>query len=287
MHSFSRLSLAALILLVFAPTASAKIFYTCGTGDATNICSVSDSGTDRKTIARGGFAPTASKSGKRIAYVQMKTGKLVIANGSGKKIQVIGAQTSISVMLPKLNARGTKVAWSEISYIYYPYTTTIPYGCTAKVGSSAKPDCDGTWSGHFGWTAGGNIMGAHDRNLDEICRLDEKGNATGGSHYDSCVGPMLIREETPTHLGYRPDMVGTKLVNTTTPEVASNETPKITTYRASSGKAIKVIARGDDPVFSPDGSQVAFDRGDYLYRVSASGGRAKRLVKGSYPAWSR
>jgi hypothetical protein len=43
---------------------------------------------------------------------------------------------------------------------------------------------------------------------------------------------------------------------------------------------------GDAPSWSPDGRQVAFERGDYVYRLSVRGGGVQRVARGFGPVWS-
>jgi len=41
----------------------------------------------------------------------------------------------------------------------------------------------------------------------------------------------------------------------------------------------------DGPAWSPDGKLIAFERGGYVWTMTADGHRATRVAKGTQPAW--
>ncbi|PVG80749.1 hypothetical protein DDE18_21640 [Nocardioides gansuensis] len=43
---------------------------------------------------------------------------------------------------------------------------------------------------------------------------------------------------------------------------------------------------GDDPVWSPDGTEIAFERGEAIWLMDALGGSQRRLVNGTNAAWA-
>jgi hypothetical protein len=67
---------------------------------------------------------------------------------------------------------------------------------------------------------------------------------------------------------------------------------RIALFDARTGTKVRDLTTGTgdaSPVFSPDGRQVAFDRGSAVYVVPAKGGKAKRLASGfqlTGPSWS-
>jgi len=66
---------------------------------------------------------------------------------------------------------------------------------------------------------------------------------------------------------------------------------QIALYDARTSRLVRNLTTGtrdSGPVFSPDGSRVAFSRGSAIWTVPAEGGTAKRLVaRGTQPAWGR
>ncbi|MHB1567570.1 MAG: hypothetical protein ACYCXW_01930 [Solirubrobacteraceae bacterium] len=53
-----------------------------------------------------------------------------------------------------------------------------------------------------------------------------------------------------------------------------------------SPSALRLLATGDSPSWSPDGSRVAIEHGGWLYVTSVRGHSIRRLARGSAPAWS-
>jgi Tol biopolymer transport system component len=54
------------------------------------------------------------------------------------------------------------------------------------------------------------------------------------------------------------------------------------------GKKRRKIAAGASPAFSPNGKQVAFNRGPSLFVIPSAGGAARRVTRTpvKHPAWS-
>jgi hypothetical protein len=274
-------AVAATTLAGAGSAAAGTIFFTCGAGNVSNICRAKDDGSGRRQLTRDGksFAPSASRDGKRLVY--QRNGKAVIADGNAKTLKVVGAQASVSVSLPKINARGTKIVWTEIAYVYFPYTSQIPYICTVAVAGADKPKCEGSAASHVGWGPGDRVMGT-DRNTDKICLLDNE--------YDDCTRDLAVRRH-PEYIGFRPELSpnGKMLATTVAPEIAS-KTWSIALFNTANGATTRMLPAGtdDDPVFSPDGKRIAFTRKGAIWAVGVGGGRATRLIaKGSYPSWSR
>jgi hypothetical protein len=274
--------LAAACAAAPATAHAGKIYYDCQKGKTDRICRASDAGGKGKVIAKGVFGPSVSRNGK--VLVGVRDGKLAIMNGSGRVKRTVSPRASASVMLPKVNAKGTKVVWTEIQYTYYPYSSSIPFICTVAV-KAGKGKCEGSYSGHAGWGPGGRVVGTVSANDNVLCTLTAKVD-------DTCVRKVLDEPSFSSWPGIRPEMSpnGKTLVDSYAPDVAASTTG-IATYSTAGGKRKKFItrvAKDDDPVFSPSGSRVAFTRGNSIYVVGASGGKARRLIRGgSYPAWSR
>jgi Tol biopolymer transport system component len=62
--------------------------------------------------------------------------------------------------------------------------------------------------------------------------------------------------------------------------------PEIVVAKASGRGGRRLTGKGgSEPAWSPDGGQIAFERAGYVWTMTADGHRAKRITKGTQPAW--
>jgi Tol biopolymer transport system component len=62
--------------------------------------------------------------------------------------------------------------------------------------------------------------------------------------------------------------------------------PEIVVAKASGKNGHRLTQRGgSEPAWSPDGQLIAFERAGYIWTMTADGHRAKRVTKGTQPAW--
>ena len=89
----------------------------------------------------------------------------------------------------------------------------------------------------------------------------------------------------------RDRLVATAYTSTESIDNAIEQPGQIVLFDARTAKLVANLtsgARDSGPVFSPDGTRVAFTRGSSIWTVPAKGGAAKRLVaRGTQPAWGR
>lgn len=272
---------------------SGTIFHTCASGQRTDICAVSDTGTGPvRKVTRDGrsHSPTVSRDGRRIAF-QRREG-VVVATARGGVLRTINQQASPAVSRPVISPDGRRVAWSEVAISRFPLTEAIPYICVARATGASDPVCDASFTTHVAWSAAGRLVGAADPAAAVLCELDTARRPIGESFHDSCARPGILGNTPPAWPGPRPSFSrdGRFAVAALAPDPASADSA-IVLHDARTGARIAVLAAGPrdrDPVLSPDGRRVAFTRGRAIVVVPTAGGAPRRIVaRGAHPAWAR
>lgn len=263
--------------------------------------------------ARGGRSVKVRKATKATAYTAVSTsargsvmayargGKVFRAGRDGRKPADWGAGT-----FPVIRADGRAVAWGALrTFPNPPRCYTVPFSgvltCDYLTGSTTAPvvlyRSDGDAESRtytrgptdYGW-AGAMLLTTRERdgtNAGYIC---------AGAPDGRCVRP-LAQDAAASLAQAQSSPDGRLLVAVSepvpaTPQTARRGTGSLVLYDARTGGRLRTLTTGTRdarPVFSPDGKQVAFNRGSDLYVIAARGGKAKRLARGvklTGPSWS-
>jgi hypothetical protein len=186
-----------------------------------------------------------------------------------------------------------------------PYCTTVPFvgtlDCTYITGTTRDAvviyRSDGDTESRtytrgptdYGW-AGAMLLTTRERentNAGYVCAGAPEGRCTRPVVQDAAAS--LAQAQTS------PD--GKRLAAVSEPVPATEQTPRrgsgsIVLFDATTGARLRTLTTGtrdSAPIFSPDGRQVAFNRGRDLYVIPVRGGKAKRLARGvtlTGPSWS-
>lgn len=263
---------------------SGTIFHTCMSGQRTDICAVSDTGTGPvRKVTRDGrsHAPTVSREGRRIAF-QRREG-VVVATVRGRVLRTIDRQASPGVSRPVISPDGRRVAWSEVAISRFPVTEAIPYICVAPATDSSDPVCDSSFTTHVAWSAAGRLVGAADPGAAVLCELDTARRPIGESFHDSCARPGILGNTPPAWPGPRPSFSrdGRFAVAGLAPDAASPDSA-IVLHDARSGcprcGARRRPARPGSGAVARRTAGGAFTRGRAIVVVPAAGGPPRRVV---------
>jgi len=277
---------------------SSVLVYSCGSGFA-NMCQINADGSGQKQLTRDGSAtkyakkynsPSLSRDGKKLAYLHGY--QLHVLN------RVTGHQTGFitnNAFLARISPDGTKAGDLE----EFP-DPSAPHGWVMTacmfnsngLGPKAGRDCEGA-TGSFGFTNNNRLLASvsdqfdatRDRWEKGICLLDP---VTSGC--DTFVAFDLgydLSDPAPSPNG--------KLLAVT--RAAPGQTQgAIALYDDGTGKLVRTLTSStldSGPVWSPDGSRVAFVRGaatnsPRIYTISVDGGAARQLVaSGRAVTWGR
>ncbi len=278
--------------------ASSVLVYSCGLGFA-NVCQINADGSGQKQLmtsskpkvfAKRYGSPSLSRDGKKLAYL--------LGYGLHVRNLVSGRETGFitnNAFLARISPDGTKVGDLE----EFP-DPTVPLGwlSTACVfnsngsGPKAGRDCEGS-TGSFGFTNDNRVLAsasdlldtAHDRYDKGICLLDP---VTSGC--DRFVVADLGHDLADPALSPSGKLLAV------TRSVPGQIEGAIALYDYVTGKLVRALTTGttdSGPVWSPDGSLLAFVRGattgsPRIYTIAAKGGAARQLVaRGRAVTWGR
>lgn len=280
--SLIALAVAVLASAALAASASASfLVYQCG-ASAENLCRVNPDGSGQAQLTNDGqagtsnayFAPSLSRDGNTLAFV---FGNKVYV-GSSSAPSHAGAGFASTALVTRLRPDGGQVAELETAL-------GMEQVCLYNLDGSGRHCPYGTSSAN--WSADNDHLlisvsaGAPDYNR-QICYVAAAANeacstvkANDASHdlYDPAVSPD-----------------GSTLAVTVAP--IGGTTGYIALYDYNGGAFIRNLTdpsnSGDEtPVWSPDGTRIAFQRGGAIFVTAASGGPGSehQLVTGLSPTW--
>lgn len=241
---------------------------------------------------------SASPSGATLAFDL--GGDIFRAGRDGRNRAKIG-----SGLLPGVSPDGRTVAW--IQYITVPscfpgfdFVLQCTYPLSPSLQRRALGEKDSTTVqtsvGSFAWYRSRTFLAAEDPDegeADFICELKDR---SAGKDEGECARPVAVD---PARLfsspATSPDGRYLAVVSEPVPANAGNAVYKgrIALFSPATGKFIRNLTtsrRDEDPIFSPDGKTVAFNRGKDLLTVPTRGG-APKLVKRNMlltgPSWAK
>ena len=268
-------------LAVAAPARAAFIVYACGG----NLCQVNPDGTGQSQLtddAKPGTnqvygSPSLSRDGKLLAFTY--AGHVLITGSDGGLPHVTLPSTS-SALVVIMRPDGKSVLEGE---------STIGNGpgveiCTYTVTGSGRNCPYGVASA--GWAPDDNLLvsqtlgnGSYNK---VICHVPVSAN-------QACSD---VRAALDSHDLYDPAVSpdGSTLAVVVTPGINTTVTGSIALFDYKTGAFERNLTSGTDdelPTWSPDGSQIVFQRGSNLFLIAADGmpGSERRLVAGGQPTW--
>jgi hypothetical protein len=287
------LVLAAAVLGATSATAAAAPPKTeiLGVCDGRDLCAADPASGKVTRVARGTAAAPfrgvgATPNGRTVAFA--RGGRVFRAGPRGTRPRQVGGG-----MTPQVRPDGKAVSWrAEIQV-----QQCDPFGGCAQLQTfalftratgQARPTIVEAYSYSSAWWGSRLVSQNARRGGDgwDVALLDGDGRATRvltGEPDRSYTSPSLS-----------PDG---KLLAVVSEPLSEDEPERfrgrVELFDTASGRRVRVLtesATDDVPVFSPDGRQVAFNRGSDLWVVPAKGGRARRLARGftlTGPSWAR
>ncbi|MGD0166251.1 MAG: hypothetical protein ABSC51_03055 [Gaiellaceae bacterium] len=276
-----------------ARTAASVLVYSCGPGYA-NLCQVNADGSGLKRLTTDGKAapfakryisPSLSRDGRKLAY--LRGYKLyVLSRATGHRTGAI----SNNAWLARISPDGTKVGDLE----QFPSSSGSGWVMTACVfnsngkGAKAGRNCEGS-TGSFGFTGNNRVLASvsdqydpkYGRYEDGVCLLDP---VTSGC--DKFVAAQLGYDLSDPALSPNGKLLAV------TRSLPGKPEGQIALYGYATGTLVRTLTNGTTdagPVWSPDGSKLAFVRAaKSIYTVKVSGGAPRRLVaSGRAVTWGR
>ena len=296
-------ALAAVLALACASSAPASsIVYVC----TPNLCRIDPAHPKKVTrLTRDGKAkgpvylsPSLSTKGTKLSFV--KGNRLYIAQGNATRAHVVDepAGTAVTRMRPD----GRQVAYIRsvntiispgYTYPYYspPIYGFVPFLFTRPV-SGDKGETVARSTSSTGWLRDQVLLPypvpGEGARADGMCVAPPP----GGQGVCERMVALDPQGRTLSNPAASPD--GRYLVAVAEPFVDDPDYTQtfrgaIALYNPATGELLRDLTTAHPdgtPAFSPDGSQVAFTRGEDLYVVAVAGGRAKLLRHGVRdPAW--
>lgn len=270
---------------VAATTARSVLVYTCGPSFE-NLCQIRpDSGRRQQLTSNGRSAPSAryaapslSRSGTKLAYL-LGSKLFVLDRASGRKTRAISSQAELARISPDGTRVGDLENFSSVNSLAV---------CVFNITGSGR-DCVGA-TGSFGFTNDNRVLASvsagSEYNYDKgICLLAMDGS--GCERY-------IVADA--AHDLWDPAISPNGKLLAVTRAAPSQVVGAIMVYDYATGALVRQLTNGPSdstPVWSPDGSQLAFVRpssggSSSIYAVSVNGrpGSARRLVaRGRDATW--
>jgi WD40-like Beta Propeller Repeat len=272
----------ALALALGAPAAavagSSVIIYGC----APNLCRINPDGTGMTSLTSDGQsgtsmaygAPSLSRDGSKLAF--SFDNHIFVSDVNANNRSAPFATTGlVALMRPD----GGQLAELEQTLTNPPIQV-----CTYSLDGSGRSCLYSTPSA--GWAPDNNLLISTQPGLasnEEICHVsaianqpcsDVRADDPGNDLYDPAVSPD-----------------GSTLAVTVADGIGGPVTGHIALYQYATGQFQRALTSGandDHPAWSPDGSEIAFDRGSSIYVTDAGGapGSEHQLVaQGDSPTW--
>jgi Tol biopolymer transport system component len=285
------MAVAVVVPAAGARAVSSVLVYSCGRAFE-NLCQVNPDGSGRRQLTTDGAArfparyisPSLSRDGRKLAYLRGYR-LFVLDRATGKRTGPI----SNEALLARISPDGRKVGDLE-NFVSVNSLAVCVFNSNGT-GHKSGRDCVGS-TGSFGFTNNDRVLASVSAGFSYnynkgICLLAADGTgcqsyiAADAAHdlWDPAVSPngklLAVTRATPTHVQ-----------------------GAIVLYDYATGRLVRQLTNGttdSGPVWSPDGSHLAFVRGAMtnsprIYTISVHGraGSERQLVaKGRAVTWGR
>lgn len=271
-----------------APRPTASSAFKVVFDDGANLFAVDGKGGGRRQLTTGGgqganqyIEPSLSANGTRMV-LQGPDSQLYTADGDGGHLHAL-TDGSMPTMLPQISADGSQLLWvTDFLMFAGPAITNR----IAAFDGSGEQDHD-LAHGIAGFAPGGRVLCDVTGTANQLFVGRPADLAA-----DHCPTVVADASSDPNALfGERPHFSPDgKLVADDLSDDNSITSKGIFLYDVATGAQRAQLTTGDDtdPIFTPDGTRILFDRGNDIYSVPVAGGAATRFVaNGQHPAVSR
>jgi Tol biopolymer transport system component len=269
--------------------AATKVVYDNGG----NLYEVNGLGQNPQQLTTGGstsgmtqfIEPSLSVDGTRLVY-QGYNSQVFVADPSnvvGTSRQLTNNSDDLPGMYPRISADGSQAIFTEIFYLQYGAQLTT---YVQDINDSTEQSYD-TTGGIAGFGPGGSQFCNNSNVFNQLTI------GTGSQVPNNCTQIVANQSSNQNaRFGIRPVFSPDgQYVAASYNDYPSDTTNGIYVYNAATGALVRQLTNtpGDDmPVFSPDGTEILFNRGNSIYEVPTAGGPAVQFVaQGNDPTWSR